>query len=571
MALKAAQESAALSEIAQSLHDYLNPDAQNIALPAIDFDHISDAVKQITTDMERIHVHADTYEEAALTARKKALYMQSILNSYRNLSIPLVRMPTEILALLFKSCVQADTGGHSLSYEAMPLVLSRVCRRWRMIVNSTPSLWQVIRLHNQKTVAHNRCPPPLSILHLWLNRSQPLPISCLAILDAPDLCGYNMKILDLLVHHSRRWFAVDFSFGDQSSLYHRLCIMPPLLPLLRYFRVEADIPIGTHDIFAAWTAPNLKEATLLVQSSSANTQPTITLPWSQLEELEWFPKTSKSFLDISSTFLRLRRCCLQISHHVDIDDPHQFTLPYLRQFEISGPYRSIIGILCCVSLPALEILDVDPDEHIGQVADQLLSFIARLQLQSPCNIRCFSAPFSLFSSSNSPTLASKIDTIQELRVFLSTEEDNDVSITNFMGSNMLRNLKVLHLLFREPPDEDVTLLDKMVELVASRRQRKLSSGPRLDKLSLDVIRTSEVPNMHISIQSKAFQKLFKLQREGLSLLGYTVNGGWHSFFGDTRWSDEDLQRATQYWERFGYSNWLFEQEIDDYITRRGIS
>ncbi|ESK81701.1 hypothetical protein Moror_15840, partial [Moniliophthora roreri MCA 2997] len=565
MTLETVQDPVALSEVARYLHDYLDPNAQNIELPAVDFDHISDAMKQITVDVERIHVHADTYEEAALTARKKALHMQSILNSYRNLSIPLVRMPTEILTLLFESCVRSDTGGDSLSHEAMPFVLSHVCRRWRMIVNSMPSLWQTIRLHNQKTVAHNRCLPSLSILRLWLDRSEPLPISCLAILDAPDLCEYNLKTLNLLIQHSQRWFAVHFSFGNQGGLYHHLCSIPPLLPLLRHFRVEVDIRIGSHLVLATWTAPNLKEATLLVQSTSS-TATTVRLPWSQLEGLVWFPNTPRSFLDISSAFLRLRRCCIQISRHVDIDSLHQSTLPHLHQFEISGPYRSIIEILCCVSLPALEILDVDPDEQIGPVADQLLSAIARLQLRSPCDIRCFSAPFSLFSSPNSPALVSNIDTIQELRISISTEEENDISITNLMGPNTLRNLKVLHLLFREPPEEDVTLLDKIVELVAFRRQRKPSSGLCLDKLSLDVIRTPEVPDIHISIQSKAFQKLFKLQREGLSLLGSAMNEEWHSFFGDTRWSNEDLQRAAQYWERFGYSDWLFEQEIDDYIT-----
>ncbi|ESK81699.1 hypothetical protein Moror_15843 [Moniliophthora roreri MCA 2997] len=255
-------------------------------------------------------------------------------------------------------------------------------------------------------------------------------------------------------------------------------------------------------------------------------------------------------------------CYVKISHHVEVDSLQHFTLPQLRRLDISGSYQSIVAIMHRLCLPSLQRLDVDTDEQIGAVADQLLSSVARLQLRSSCNLYSLAAPFTLFSSPNSPSLAEKLGTVQDVRL-LSTEEDNVRAISNFLHSTMFRDLNTLHLLFRELPDKDPALFLDMVQVVTARsHQQPLPYGAsRLERLALDVIRPWVLPQIHISAQLEPFQRILRLQSDGLVLLGKVVDGKWFSFFGDAHWSDEDLRMSARRWARFGYSDWLHRSEV----------
>ncbi|ESK81514.1 hypothetical protein Moror_15675 [Moniliophthora roreri MCA 2997] len=557
-----------LSDSAQSLLDYLDPESQNVSLPIFDIDHLSDAMKQITIHIQRVQTHVDVFEGAALTARTRVSHLQSLLKSYQNLSIPIVRMPSELLALVFEYCVQADTGGHALSHHATAWVLGQTCQRWRTVALSTPSLWRIIRVN---TRILNRCDchtNHLTMLRTWLERSRQIPISCLAILDDQEKSEINANILDLLITHSNRWYAVDFTFGRQGSLYERFSAMEGSLPVLRACRLKVTINAESERLggrrWSVWDAPNLKEATFYVVSDRDHILHEIIPQWTQLEELAWMLNTPIPFLDVASSFTNLRYCYIDISTDVDIPTTQRCVLPCLRHLDVAGPFYSVLGIINRLSLPSLQDLDLDFDEHIGGVADHLLLSLGRLQARSSCHLRHLSAPFPMFSSPNASLLVEKIGTVDDLRVLLSTEEDNKPAIDNFIGGRVFRGLRTLHLLFREPPDEDPTLFSRAVDMVQSRRT--LHPGvSRLEKLSLDFVRSPFSADERISTRLQPFQKLKELQRDGLILLGRAVDNKWHSIYGDAHWNAGDFRRAARRWARFGYSDWLYEQEIADYL------
>ncbi|ESK83438.1 hypothetical protein Moror_15576 [Moniliophthora roreri MCA 2997] len=557
-----------LSDTTQSLHDYLDRDCQAISFPAGGYDGLSESVKQMTIDMERIAAHADTFEEAAIIARKKAQHMQSTLSFYKNLSIPLVQMPPEVLALVFERCVEIDTGGHVLSSHAMPWVLSQTCRRWRSIALSTPSLWQIVRLDTNIVENHNHG-SPLDMLQTWLERSQPLPISCFATLQDVPWEQFNRGAIDLLIHHASRWRAVDFCFGTQSQLFYRLRMVDPNLPLLQSIRLEIILSETAGSMAPHWIAPNLKEATLFIQNYARLTNPVLALPWSQLEEFEWSPNTPKMFFDLSPTFDNLRYCFLKISHHGDVDGLQRYTLPKLRRLDTSGPYRSIVTILNRLTLPSLECLDVDTYEQIGPVADQLLSCIARLQMRSTCRISSLSAPFPCSAPPNHPYWLRSLELSTSFASFSVQKRTMSKPFPTFYFQQCFGTSKVLHLIYRELPGEEPSLLSKMVQMVESRNNQPLHGVRRLDKLSLDVIRPTEMPVLRISTHLAPFQRLLQLQRGGLILLGSVVDGRWHSYYGDGGWNDEDFRRSARRWARFGYSDWLYEREVEDYLKVSG--
>uniref|UniRef100_A0A0W0G4H0 Uncharacterized protein n=1 Tax=Moniliophthora roreri TaxID=221103 RepID=A0A0W0G4H0_MONRR len=570
MTLRPIHNQTIITDTAQSLQTYLDySESETVVRPAFDLGHLSEAMKQISEDMQRTEAHANTLEKAAHTARIKAGHLHSILNSYRNLSIPPVRMPTELLIIVFQYCVHADVSGHVLSERATPWTLAQTCKRWRETVLETPSLWTVVRFNSQVMDIRRCHVQALNMLRTWLERSQTLPISCLAMFDDAKPSVFQAGILDLFIAHSDRWDAVDFTFGNQSDLYFRLSAVSRHLPFLYSCRFRVTIsPDSLHSgerVLVHLDAPKLKDATLFVLSDTGGAFPEIVPPWSQLEELAWFSGTPRSFLDVAPSLTHLRYCCLNIAQDMNINNVQRFVLPSLCHFDIFGPFQSIVAILNRLSLPALEDLDMDFDELVGEAADYLLISLGRLQVRSRCYLRHLSAPFSLFSSPNAPLLVERISSVDELRILISTEEDAQQAIDNFTGAKMFRSLKTLHLLFREPPDDDPTLFSRMVDVVESRRSLH-DSFTQLERLSLDMMRPSSFAEDRISTHLQPFKKLAELQQDGLILLGRVVEHKWCSLYGDAHWNAGDFQRAARRWARFGYSDWLYEEEIAGYLN-----
>ncbi|KAK7026788.1 hypothetical protein VNI00_007067 [Paramarasmius palmivorus] len=553
-----------LPDTAQSLYDYMGPTSftHTITLP----EHESaEAIEQMMTDMQRAQMHADIYEEAAVNARKKALWLQSTVNFYKNMSVPLVRMPTEILTLVFQRCVLDDTAGHVFSHRATPVVLSHTCRRWRAVALSIPSLWNLIRLHIERSKKYTS----LDMLRVWLERSQPLPISCLAQIYDHAMLSTNKDVLDHLILHSSRWAAMEFCVGSQVDLCIRLYNMNRHLPQLQYIHVEAQgsTTYGggggwSEDCLTTWTAPKLKEGTLVVLGPVDTSRLSIALPWAQLEQLEWTAGMVEFFFYVAHEFSNLRRCSIHVSAGPERDSFQQIALPRLRHLEVSGPYQGIIAILDALSAPSLQRLDVDPEEQIGSVANSLLSSIGQLQRRSSCQIFALSAPCTLFTSSSTPSLAREISTVEELRLLLTAEEDNSQAASHLR--TIFRSLKTLRFLYRELPGLDSSLFSMMAGIVEIRRH-PVSHSVRLERLSIDVLGTDSSPDTHISTESRAFQELLKLREDGLDIQGSVVAGKWHSYYGGIRWCKEDLQRSVRRWARFGYSDWLYEPELDAFL------
>jgi hypothetical protein len=67
------------------------------------------------------------------------------IENHRSLLSPIHRVPSEILQEIFTACLPA---AHNpvLSGDQPPLLLTRVCQKWRDIMFSTPHLWSAIHI-----------------------------------------------------------------------------------------------------------------------------------------------------------------------------------------------------------------------------------------------------------------------------------------------------------------------------------------------------------------------------------------------------------------------------------------
>ncbi|KAG1771503.1 hypothetical protein EDD22DRAFT_863416 [Suillus occidentalis] len=71
--------------------------------------------------------------------QKKDNIIQS-MNLHRGLVSALWRVPSEILSLIFVRCLP-DTEHLLPSSKSAPMLLTRICRRWREVVVGMSSLW----------------------------------------------------------------------------------------------------------------------------------------------------------------------------------------------------------------------------------------------------------------------------------------------------------------------------------------------------------------------------------------------------------------------------------------------
>ncbi|KAJ3527441.1 hypothetical protein NMY22_g9787 [Coprinellus aureogranulatus] len=78
-----------------------------------------------------------------LQTRKTAL--SKVIHAHEALKNPIRRLPREVLQEIFLHCLPTD---HlpTLDNASAPLVLTRVCRAWRTLVQTTPALWSAVHI-----------------------------------------------------------------------------------------------------------------------------------------------------------------------------------------------------------------------------------------------------------------------------------------------------------------------------------------------------------------------------------------------------------------------------------------
>ncbi|KAJ7113105.1 hypothetical protein C8R44DRAFT_797192 [Mycena epipterygia] len=206
--------------------------------------------------------------------------LKSLLNAY---IYPVLTLPNELVSEIFFQSLSSDTpSDRSPSGPRSPLFLGHICRKWREIALSTPSLWTTIELRLDDAATHER---QLRLLELWLSRSGdcPLFISLFNIVPALPIGITRASVhefVDAVVPHFRRCRSL--------QLIIPFCDIPLLKgehPLLRILALGVpDLPEDTHPPDPSWPlqlfhqAPKLE---LVVVPLRFNPQ-IVLLPWVQI-------------------------------------------------------------------------------------------------------------------------------------------------------------------------------------------------------------------------------------------------------------------------------------------------
>ncbi|KAJ6532839.1 hypothetical protein DFH09DRAFT_1043868 [Mycena vulgaris] len=144
-------------------------------------------------------------------------------------------LPNEITSEIFFQ--RGDTFGIQISAPTSPLFLGHICRKWRDIALTTPSLWTEVALTVGAVAAQEH---QLRLPETWLNRSRDCPISIVLHHNPPAVGVENSihEFIDSILSHRRRCRIL--------SLVIPLCDIPLIddeFPLLRVASIGiSDLP-----------------------------------------------------------------------------------------------------------------------------------------------------------------------------------------------------------------------------------------------------------------------------------------------------------------------------------------
>ncbi|KAF9444960.1 hypothetical protein P691DRAFT_806399 [Macrolepiota fuliginosa MF-IS2] len=150
--------------------------------------------------------------------------LHASLEIYRGILSPIRRLLPEILQEIFCHCLPTAHNAVMNATEA-PLLLGRVCSRWRRVACSTPKLWASIHitaiLPSDFPYSQKQAVTLQRAISLWLSRSSALPLSISLVVrqlgpclrrDSVHTCNDKVQpYFDLLVAYAHRWRSINFT------------------------------------------------------------------------------------------------------------------------------------------------------------------------------------------------------------------------------------------------------------------------------------------------------------------------------------------------------------------------
>jgi hypothetical protein len=288
------------------------------------------------------------------TLRKEKMLAQKRLDSYK---YPVLTLPNEIVSEIFIHFLPAYPEYPPLTGLLSPTLLTHICRKWREIALSTPTLWSAITSYNDgipvKQKAH--------LFELWLKSSRPCPLSLQILgMDAAE-------ILATVMPHRARWEHLVF-FLPLSSLP----VIDGPMPLLRHLNLSFFDAADATEVFVFCDAPLLRSVILEDVAVTS-----IMLPWAQLTSLTLLSVAPWECVPILQKTSNLVHCELKVYFDSDGQPGPDIPLPCLESLTLVDANGSVTDFLETFIVPALRSLKI-PEEFLEpNPIESLARFISK--------------------------------------------------------------------------------------------------------------------------------------------------------------------------------------------------
>ncbi|KAG8743340.1 hypothetical protein FRC10_012219 [Ceratobasidium sp. 414] len=320
--------------------------------------------------------------------------IQSRLVRAANKRSPILRLPTEILARIFELGVNgSEMGSAGLKFEPIPEigglffdVVCRVCKIWKEVAESTPSLWSTITIDSHNSLKHAQ-------MRIKRSRSVSLDIQItlsdrIGFARSSLMAGQLTKAFDMLKPHAFRWRTLRIQVPDHAHAQIVFgCCTKSFVPILETFTVQVGQSrvMGIEEL--PWVfdeAPALKQLSL--SSAHVGWHP---MPFKNLSSLYlsdyWndFAPSAQQLVDIlGSCAATLLDLTLRNMSDCDTDEEMWVledlryapcvTLPRLKRatFYFVGSSRLSV-LMSRLCLPALEQLEFSYLDDVTMLLEML--------------------------------------------------------------------------------------------------------------------------------------------------------------------------------------------------------
>ncbi|KAJ7742547.1 hypothetical protein B0H16DRAFT_1890215 [Mycena metata] len=330
----------------------------------------------------------------ALRAEKKLLEaeqetLQDRLDAY---TYPVLTLPPEVMSEIFVHFLPVYPERAPQKGLLSPITLGQICRLWRQIAFSTPSLWRTFKLFLRPGGSVQRYEADHTHTETSLQRSGSCPLSV-----EVEHAQYNTpSVLHLVLAHRTRW--------EHLKLFVSVRNLPVIIgpfPLLRTLTTTVWVG-GLHD--ETYRPATFHSAPLLRRVAIDNYKNIFLsmLPWSQLTVLVIKSIDINPCVHVLALAPNLVYCDFTFFRLGEGETARQVTLARLKDLKLRGPdqlwdHTPILNPLGVLALPAFQRLHIDEASLLPDPIAALQSLLSHWG-SSPRDIRIGfpSQPFAMY-------------------------------------------------------------------------------------------------------------------------------------------------------------------------------
>ncbi|KAJ7241494.1 hypothetical protein B0H12DRAFT_1236978 [Mycena haematopus] len=265
-------------------------------------------------------------ENSILALRLEQAQVQLRLDSYK---YPVLTLPNEIVSEIFTHFPPPYPSRPPLTGTLSPTSLTYICRHWREIALSLPSLWRAMNLSLNSIFLEQR----VYLSNLWLRRSHSCALSIefdARDEDFEDDDDVDYGVSKLIAPHRTRLEHLKLVLCLRD-----LSLVEGNMPLLRRLDLELQ-----NDPYYDFTPVSFCQLPLLRDVRLNDIAATwVILPWAQLTSLALYEVHMHECVPILQQTSNLIHCELCLCYCDTSDHDSGITLPCLESLVLKGPDR----------------------------------------------------------------------------------------------------------------------------------------------------------------------------------------------------------------------------------------
>ena len=381
----------------------------------LDRARISSILTEPRHQLLKFDIEINQLEDALLSVKQKRDTLQDSIQQHHTLLTPFRCLPDDTLQEVFGHCLPDDHNAIMSIVEA-PLLLGRVCSRWRTVAYHTPCLWATLHIpvpippylprHHpnyrpavraMQETFQAKVRSHMDAVEAWLSRSGTCPLS-LSFNGVEDKAtrGYPRTYLGILLQHVHRWEHIKLTVPPVED--------PPFLTLVP----SQDFPELTHlelkikpyPPVNGWVNSGLLNAPKLSYLRipflpTAMSESSLEVSWQNITHLSIDEVYSSSLLmkpltlEDAHTLLRkcpsLNHCSFKLMDSSDALSPKESVLlPHLVSFSVVDSAPRVESLFECLRVPSLRKISYHSTYAPSIRPSPLINFISRLDDQIQC-------------------------------------------------------------------------------------------------------------------------------------------------------------------------------------------